>query len=92
MVRCFLEIKRILEKSDIYHHFVRLYIQDYIIWIQQCSPQKLKSVYKELKKVEISKEELGWPLHQLELEALEKAMQMEEDDIDNKSKPLPLDS
>jgi hypothetical protein len=67
-----------------------LYVQDYLIWVQQCSSQRISSLYKEFKKLKISKEELGWPLQKLEVQAMEKAMEMEEDDEDGK--PLPLDS
>ena len=92
LLRSLLEVKHILDHSDSRFHLSRLYIDDYCVYIQtvrlECwtelqlmdlfSRKKLKSLSKELQKVQITKEDIGWPLEELEAQAMLKATELED--------------
>eukprot|EP01119_Soliformovum_irregulare_P021137 TRINITY_DN6987_c0_g1_i4.p1 TRINITY_DN6987_c0_g1~~TRINITY_DN6987_c0_g1_i4.p1 ORF type:complete len:267 (-),score=102.72 TRINITY_DN6987_c0_g1_i4:20-820(-) len=73
ILKALLKLKFQLERSEYYHHLVRLYLNDYCVWIQKVSSKKLKSLRAEVEKVfpTISKEEIGWNLKNLEKQAQE---------------------
>lgn len=91
-MKCLLEIKYLLDRSESYYHLSNLYINDFCIWIQKFkfyfyfyfiifkmfSKQKLKLINKELKTIIIHKEEIGWDLNQLEKKAKEIVILQEE--------------
>jgi hypothetical protein len=73
LIRCFLEIERIFESDDFGSYHSRLYIQDYCLWLQsdQAHNRVLYSLAKEISSFKIAKEEMGYPLAELEARATE---------------------
>jgi len=54
-----------------------------------CSPRKIRSLYKQMRKVTVSKKETGWPLDELETNAPNMQVDEEEDATEDNG-PLPL--
>ncbi len=48
---------------------LRRYITDYCVWIQKMKRNRFKELYRKLRQVQISKEQIGWPLEFLEQRA-----------------------
>eukprot|EP01098_Paradermamoeba_levis_P012708 TRINITY_DN5616_c0_g2_i2.p1 TRINITY_DN5616_c0_g2~~TRINITY_DN5616_c0_g2_i2.p1 ORF type:complete len:290 (+),score=133.17 TRINITY_DN5616_c0_g2_i2:99-872(+) len=71
LLRCLLEMRHIFMKCEFKRHLNKLFLDDYCIWLQRASQQKLKSVFVELEKIQIRKEDIGFPLKDLEEMALE---------------------
>jgi len=81
LLRSLIDTKRIFDKSDFQHHQNRLYIDDYCVYIQGVRRKKIKSLVKDIGKVNITKQDIEWPLIELEKQALEKAAELPEDEM-----------
>jgi protein SHQ1 len=73
VLRTLLRLKVLLEKGELSRHLCALYLDDYSVWIQQISEQKLLDCAAEFKRelAQLHKENIGWPLVILEAEAEE---------------------
>jgi len=72
LLKCLLDIKKILEGHDFKHYLNRLYIDDYCVWLQHASSKKLKSLKTKLSEFKMDKSSIEWPL-----EAYEKLVEEE---------------
>lgn len=80
ILRSFLDLKRLLDKSEFHYHLNRLFIDDYCLYVQSVSRKKIKSLAKEISKVSITKEDIGWNLEELEAKAIERAQQLPDEE------------
>lgn len=71
ILKCLLDVKYVMEHSEYKFHLVRLYLNDYCVWIQSANWKILVSLRKELGKLKFEKEEMDWFLSDLEKEAKE---------------------
>lgn len=71
IIRYLCRMKKICDLSDTKHYLSRLYIDDYCVWIQKVSSKKIHSVYKALKELKITKDDIDFPLQALEDLAIE---------------------
>ncbi|KAG1710747.1 hypothetical protein DVH05_013472 [Phytophthora capsici] len=74
VLRALLTLYRIVEKSETQYLLNSLYIQDYCVWIQSVSDERLQTVSTELEAhiAAFSKSETGWALEELERSLFEK--------------------
>jgi len=79
ILRALLGVKRLLDKSDPRFYHSKLFIDDYCVWIQSYSNYRLRSLYIKVKEaVELfSKSNVKWALEDLEREAPEVIMEVE---------------
>jgi protein SHQ1 len=68
VLKCFLEIYTIFEHDELGHYHNRLYIQDYCLWLQsnEVKNRVLYHLAKEISHLDIRKEDIGYPLLELE--------------------------
>ncbi|KAL3671404.1 hypothetical protein V7S43_003330 [Phytophthora oleae] len=68
VLQALLTLYRIVEKSETQYLLNSLYIQDYCVWIQSVSDERLQSVSAELEAqiAVMTKSETGWALEELE--------------------------
>ncbi|CEG40303.1 Uncharacterized conserved protein [Plasmopara halstedii] len=68
VLRALLTLYRIIEKSETQYLLNSLYIQDYCVWIQSVSNERLQQVSVELDKqiAAFTKSKTGWALEELE--------------------------
>ncbi|RLN56935.1 hypothetical protein BBJ29_000884 [Phytophthora kernoviae] len=73
VLRALLTLYRIVEKSETQYLLNALYIQDYCVWIQSVSDERLQRVSKELEAhiAAFKKDNTGWALEELERSLLE---------------------
>ncbi|KAG2529701.1 hypothetical protein JM18_002727 [Phytophthora kernoviae] len=73
VLRALLTLYRIVEKSETQYLLNTLYIQDYCVWIQSVSDERLQRVSKELEAhiAAFKKDNTGWALEELERSLLE---------------------
>ncbi|KAF8334055.1 uncharacterized protein EI90DRAFT_3145046 [Cantharellus anzutake] len=83
VTRALLEAKSILEHSDTYYVYSKMWMEDYCVWIQTgASDEALKKLSRDVTEVKISKSTIGWPLEELE-EAVLDARRGEEPEADS---------
>jgi len=68
ILKCLLQIKKILDFGEARHHLSKLYIDYYCVWIQTISTQLLWDIAHQLKQVQISKQDIGFNLIEIERE------------------------
>ncbi|XP_033102345.1 protein SHQ1 homolog [Anneissia japonica] len=78
LLKCLLEIHRLLSHDDPRYILNELYITEYCLWIQSVSQRRLNSIAKALKKVKVNKEDVGLDLVELE-QAAEMVMNEEQE-------------
>lgn len=66
ILRCLLQTRLLLEKDDVKRTLNRLYLDDYCVWIQTVKTQAIQALATRLRKVDIIKEDMDWPLTQIE--------------------------
>ncbi|KAI8808749.1 SHQ1 protein-domain-containing protein [Cladochytrium replicatum] len=71
LLRAFLEIKNIFDGDETSSALNRLFIDDYCIWLQKASDHTIRSLASELNHIKITKEDVGWPLIEIEQWRLE---------------------
>nr|XP_022299523.1 protein SHQ1 homolog isoform X3 [Crassostrea virginica] len=71
VLRCLLDIHKILGESYPRYILNDLYITDYCVWIQTASNKRIKNLASVLEKVKVSKEDIGFDLVTLEMNAAE---------------------
>ncbi|KTW26367.1 hypothetical protein T552_02849 [Pneumocystis carinii B80] len=69
ILKIFLQIRRIFERSDTYYLYNKLFLDDYSVWIQTASDSVILSLAHELHHLEIKKDEINWKLEELEIAA-----------------------
>ncbi|KAF2071149.1 hypothetical protein CYY_007524 [Polysphondylium violaceum] len=79
LLKCLLDIKKILEGHDFKHYLNRLYIDDYCVWLQHASSKKLKSLKSSLSAFKMDKSSIEWPLEAYEKLVEEEGMVWGED-------------
>ncbi|XP_026534843.1 protein SHQ1 homolog [Notechis scutatus] len=70
VLKCLLDIHKIFRENDPAYILNDLYITDYCIWIQKAKSKKLAALAECVQKAELSKEDLGLELNELETAAL----------------------
>lgn len=82
VLRALLGVKRILDRSDPRFYHCKLFVDDYCVWLQAYSNHRLRSLCGKIKEaVELfDKEDVEWPLDELEREAPEMVMDVEPDE------------
>ncbi|XP_058534569.1 protein SHQ1 homolog isoform X2 [Ochotona princeps] len=70
ILKCLLDIHKIFRENDPAYILNDLYISDYCVWIQKAKSKKLAAVAEALKKVSLTKAQLGLELEELEAAAL----------------------
>ncbi|XP_022080311.1 protein SHQ1 homolog isoform X2 [Acanthaster planci] len=74
LLKCLLEVHRVLAADEPHYLLNELYITDYCVWVQTLSHNKITSLTEALKKVKISKSQVDFGLEELE-QAAELAIQ-----------------
>jgi len=87
VLRALLEAKKIIDGSDVYYVYSKIWLDDYCVWVQSwATDESLGSLAKEAQELKMSKRDIGWPLMKLETTALEGDSDDEsESDIDSNS-------
>ncbi|XP_037656305.1 protein SHQ1 homolog [Choloepus didactylus] len=70
VLKCLLDIHKIFQENDPAYILNDLYISDYCVWIQKAKSKKLAALAEALKKVSLTKAQLGLELEELEAAAL----------------------
>ncbi|KAK4020969.1 hypothetical protein OUZ56_002905 [Daphnia magna] len=70
VLRCFLQIYQLFNKSDPRYLLNQLYIHDYCVWIQKSNDETLASLSESLKSMELTKEDVNLNLVDLERAAI----------------------
>uniref|UniRef100_A0A8D2B9X3 Protein SHQ1 homolog n=1 Tax=Sciurus vulgaris TaxID=55149 RepID=A0A8D2B9X3_SCIVU len=70
VLKCLLDIHKILQENDPAYILNDLYISDYCVWIQKAKSKKLTALAEALKEVSLTKAQLGLELEELEAAAL----------------------
>ncbi|KAJ2998371.1 Hsp90 cochaperone shq1 [Globomyces sp. JEL0801] len=73
ILQALLQIKILFNTHDVLYLMNQIYINDYCVWIQQCSDKRIKSLASELNHFKFTKELCGWNLQELETLAQETA-------------------
>ncbi|XP_026578220.1 protein SHQ1 homolog [Pseudonaja textilis] len=92
VLKCLLDIHKIFRENDPAYILNDLYITDYCIWIQKAKSKKLAALAECVQKAELSKEDLGLELNELETAALlvhEEEKELKATDADNSEQQLP---
>jgi len=73
ILKALLAMKRTLQFSEFHAHFIKLYVDDYCIWIQSASPSLIESLAKKLQDTipSIHPDLTDWDLTLLEQTAME---------------------
>ncbi|XP_012379789.1 protein SHQ1 homolog isoform X2 [Dasypus novemcinctus] len=69
VLKCLLDIHKIFQENDPAYILNDLYISDYCVWIQKAKSKKLAALAEALKKVSLTKAQLGLELEELEAAA-----------------------
>ncbi|ETE69008.1 Protein SHQ1-like protein, partial [Ophiophagus hannah] len=92
VLKCLLDIHKIFRENDPAYILNDLYITDYCIWIQKAKSKKLAALAECMQKAELSKEDLGLELNELETAALlvhEEEKELKAIDADDSEQQLP---
>ncbi|XP_034296454.1 protein SHQ1 homolog [Pantherophis guttatus] len=92
ILKCLLDIHKIFRENDPAYILNDLYITDYCIWIQKAKSKKLAALAECVRKAELSKEDLGFELNELETAALlvhEEEKELKAIDAGNSEQQLP---
>lgn len=71
ILKCFLDIKRLFKFDEAKYPLNLLYIDDYCVYLQTLSKNKIKPYIKEIMALSVQKHDLGWDLGDIEKEAKE---------------------
>ena len=73
ILKALLAMKRTLQFSEFHAHFIKLYVDDYCVWIQSASPSLIDSLANKLQSTipSISPDLTDWDLALLEKTAME---------------------
>ncbi|KIJ69343.1 hypothetical protein HYDPIDRAFT_105936 [Hydnomerulius pinastri MD-312] len=67
VVRCLLEMKRILDHHEVYYIYSKIWLDDFCVWVQaSTSDTALQDMGQKLGMLTVPKSEIGWDLEQLE--------------------------
>jgi len=65
--RALLEAKGIMDRSDVYYVYSKIWLDDYCVWIQSgASDDTLEGLGEEVRKLKMEKSSIGWQLEELE--------------------------
>jgi protein SHQ1 len=73
-------VREVFEKSDCHFHFNRLFMDDYCVFIQKLPKKTLKKLRNEVEKICVKKAEVGFPMAELEQQAMDRLINMEVDE------------
>ena len=71
ILRCLVDIRIMMEKSDQRFYLNRLYIDHFCVWIQQAPAAVVQTLPRGIKWYQPSKDSSGWPLEEFERVAQE---------------------
>jgi len=67
VVRCLLEMKKILDHHDVYYVYSKIWVEDFCVWAQAyASDDSLNKLAKSVESLKMEKSQLGWDLQNLE--------------------------
>jgi len=82
VVRVLMGMWRLLEGSETYWVYGKVWLEDFLGWVQSCvSDDDLRSLAKEVREAKMEKGIIGWDLQELE-HAAEEMMERGEDSDD----------
>ncbi|CAG9794815.1 unnamed protein product [Diatraea saccharalis] len=80
IIKCFIEIHQMFNTSNDARYILnQLYIKDYLVFLQKCRNEEIEELHKNMINIEITKNDLGLELE--ELEAAAELVQQEETEI-----------
>ncbi|XP_005092146.1 protein SHQ1 homolog [Aplysia californica] len=82
ILKCLLDMKMILAKSEAHFPLVEIFITDYCVWIQSACPKRLKSLSKALSEIHVCKKDMGFRLEEMEADAAALMAECAEDEED----------
>ncbi|KAH6919073.1 SHQ1 protein-domain-containing protein [Coprinopsis sp. MPI-PUGE-AT-0042] len=82
VMRCLLDVKRILDHHEVYYVYSKVWVDDFCVWVQAyADDHRLKDLGRALQSLRMEKGGIGWPLEELE-EATEDVEERESDSDD----------
>ncbi|TFK27328.1 SHQ1-domain-containing protein, partial [Coprinopsis marcescibilis] len=67
VMRCLLDMKRILDRHEVYYVYSKIWLDDFCVWVQSsASDDALVQLSKVLRETPMDKESIGWHLEALE--------------------------
>ncbi|KAG5647129.1 hypothetical protein DXG03_001084 [Asterophora parasitica] len=67
IVRCLLEMKKILDHHEVYYIYSKVWLDDFCVWVQaHASDDVLVNLGKQVAELQVSKGSIGWRLEALE--------------------------
>ncbi|TEB36312.1 SHQ1-domain-containing protein [Coprinellus micaceus] len=67
VMRCLLDMKRIVDHHEVYYVYSKIWLDDFCVWVQaHASDELLSKLAKSVLDTSISKESIGWHLEDLE--------------------------
>jgi len=73
LLRALLETRRILAAHEHRHYLNTLFVDDYCVWVQTLSLDRIATVANELRHANLTQADMRWPLKDLEELAAEHA-------------------
>ena len=83
ILKCLLNIRMILNKSETHSPLAAIYLTDYCVWVQSACPKKLLSLSKALNELKISKDHVDFKLEEMEADAEQLMKISDTEDIDS---------
>lgn len=67
VMRCLLDMKRILDHHEVYYVYSKIWLDDFCVWVQaHASDEVLESLAKTMLGAKVDKDSIGWHLEELE--------------------------
>ena len=79
ILKCLLKIYSIVRRSEAYYPLADIFLTDYCVWIQSACPKRLQSMAKALSTLTISKDDVGFRLNEMEIDATNLIEQSDEE-------------
>ncbi|KAJ3521375.1 hypothetical protein NMY22_g12345 [Coprinellus aureogranulatus] len=82
VMRCLLDMKRILDHHEVYYVYSKIWVDDFCVWVQaHASDEVLSKLAKTMAETIVPKEAIGWHLEELEA-ATQEVMERQPDSDD----------
>ncbi|KAJ3337966.1 Hsp90 cochaperone shq1 [Gonapodya sp. JEL0774] len=82
VLKCFLDLKEVMEKNEQAYVVGRMWVEDYCVWLQGADEATIRSLCEQLAALRPEKSWTGWPLDELENEVMAREGEAEEDKDD----------
>ncbi|RXW17973.1 hypothetical protein EST38_g7889 [Candolleomyces aberdarensis] len=88
VMRCLLDMKRILDHHEVYYVYSKIWVDDFCVWVQaHASDEDLASLGKAMMDLKIKKDLIEWHLEELEA-ATQEDLERESDSDDESASDL----